>query len=127
MTPATILVADDDRSIRTVLARALGQAGHIVKCASNAATLWRWIANGEQHDEGNNFLDWNPSRTYHWRLEWGPGGGGNTARVYLDGRLMITVNYNRAYRPNVLYIELGIGERGESIVGAKYSNLQIGN
>ncbi len=87
----------------------------------------RWIANGEQHDEGNNFLDWNPSRTYHWRLEWGPGGGGNTARVYLDGQLMITVNYNRAYRPNVLYIELGIGERGESIVGAKYSNLQIGN
>ncbi len=47
MTPATILVADDDRSIRTVLARALGQAGHVVKCASNAATLWRWVANGE--------------------------------------------------------------------------------
>jgi hypothetical protein len=87
----------------------------------------RWIANGEQHDEGNNFLEWDPRRTYHWRLEWGPSGGGNSARVYLDGRLMITVNYNRAYRPNVLYIELGIGERGESIVGAKYSNLQIGN
>lgn len=87
----------------------------------------RWIANGEQHDEGNNFLDWDPRRTYHWRIEWGPSGGGNTARVYLDGQLMITANYNRAYRPNVLYVELGIGERGESVVGAKYSNLQIGN
>ena len=87
----------------------------------------RWITNGEQHDEGNNFLDWNPSRTYRWRIEWGPSGGGHTARVFLDGQLMITVNYNRAYRPNMLFIELGIGERGESVVGAKYSNLQIGN
>jgi len=87
----------------------------------------RWISNGEQHDEGNNFLDWNPQRTYHWRLEWGPSGGAHTARVFLDGQLMITVNYNRAYRPNVLFIELGIGERSESVVGATYSNLQIGN
>ena len=87
----------------------------------------RWIANGEQHDEGNNFLNWSPSRTYRFRLEWGPSGNGHTARVFLDGQQVITVNYNRAYRPNVLFIELGIGARGESIVGATYSNLQIGN
>ena len=87
----------------------------------------RWIANGEQHDEGNNFLVWAPSRTYRFRIEWGPSGSGNTASVFLDGQRMITVNYGRAYRPNVLYVELGIGERGESIVGATYSNLQIGN
>jgi len=87
----------------------------------------RWIANGEQHDEGNNFYDWDPSRTYHWRIEWGPSGGGHTARVFLDGQLVITVNYNRAYQPDVLFIELGIGERSESVVGATYSNLQIGN
>lgn len=87
----------------------------------------RWIANGEQHDEGNNFLVWAPSRVYTFRIEWGPSGAGHTANVYLDGQRMITVNYSRAYRPNVLYIELGIGERGESIVGATYSNLRIGN
>ena len=34
----------------------------------------RWIANGEQRDDGTNFFDWNPSRTYRWRLEWGPDG-----------------------------------------------------
>jgi len=44
---ATILVADDDRAIRTVLSQALGRAGYDVQCTSNAATLWRWISNGE--------------------------------------------------------------------------------
>ena len=28
MSPSTILIADDDRSIRTVLSQALGRAGH---------------------------------------------------------------------------------------------------
>ncbi len=43
---ATILVADDDRGIRTVLNQALGRAGYEVRSASNAATLWRWISDG---------------------------------------------------------------------------------
>ncbi len=43
----TILVADDDRAIRTVLERALGQQGYDVKLTSNARTLWSWIADGE--------------------------------------------------------------------------------
>ena len=40
-------VADDDRSIRTVLTQALGRAGYQVRSASNAATLWHWIEEGE--------------------------------------------------------------------------------
>lgn len=87
----------------------------------------RWIANGEQHDEGSNFLAWNPSRTYRFRLEWGPSGSGNRVRVYVDGGLEIDVSYNRAYRPDVHFMELGIAERGESVVGATYSNLRVGN
>jgi len=83
----------------------------------------RWISNREQHDEGNLFYQWIPSRTYHWRIEW----GGGQATVYLDGARVIHVNYNRTYRPNAHYIELGIGERGESIVGVTYSNFQVGN
>ena len=47
MTLPTILVADDDRSIRTVLTQALGRAGYQVRSASNAATLWHWIEEGE--------------------------------------------------------------------------------
>src|ERR1700674_2356793 len=47
MTPPTILIADDDRSIRTVLTQALGRAGYQVRSTSNAATLWHWIEEGE--------------------------------------------------------------------------------
>ncbi len=44
---STILVADDDRAIRMVLNQALIRLGHDVRMTSNAATLWRWIADGE--------------------------------------------------------------------------------
>ena len=47
MTPPTVLVADDDRSIRTVLTQALGRAGYQVRSTGNAATLWRWVEDGE--------------------------------------------------------------------------------
>ena len=44
---ATILVADDDRAIRTVLTQALSRKGYHVRTTGNAATLWRWVADGE--------------------------------------------------------------------------------
>jgi two-component system, NtrC family, nitrogen regulation response regulator GlnG len=44
---ATILVADDDRAIRMVLNQALGRLGHDVRMTGNAATLWRWVTEGE--------------------------------------------------------------------------------
>jgi len=47
MTLPTVLVADDDRSIRTVLTQALGRSGYQVRTTSNAATLWRWVEEGE--------------------------------------------------------------------------------
>ena len=47
MTLPTVLVADDDRSIRTVLSQALGRSGYQVRTTGNAATLWRWVEEGE--------------------------------------------------------------------------------
>ncbi|MFQ5773181.1 MAG: nitrogen regulation protein NR(I) [Kiloniellaceae bacterium] len=47
MSGATILVADDDRAIRTVLSQALGRQGHDVRTTGTAAGLWRWIEAGE--------------------------------------------------------------------------------
>jgi two-component system nitrogen regulation response regulator GlnG len=44
---STILVADDDRAIRMVLNQALIRLGHDVRMTGNAATLWRWVADGE--------------------------------------------------------------------------------
>jgi two-component system nitrogen regulation response regulator GlnG len=47
MPHGSILVADDDSAIRTVLNQALSRAGYEVRTASNAATLWRWVTQGE--------------------------------------------------------------------------------
>ncbi|MBO0344481.1 nitrogen regulation protein NR(I) [Roseibium limicola] len=47
MPSGTILVADDDAAIRTVLNQALSRAGYTVRLTSNAATLWRWVSSGD--------------------------------------------------------------------------------
>src|SRR5215217_31149 len=47
MPSGQILLADDDAAIRTVLNQALSRAGYEVRSTSNAATLWRWVAQGE--------------------------------------------------------------------------------
>jgi len=47
MPSGSILVADDDAAIRTVLIQALSRSGYEVRSTSNAATLWRWISEGE--------------------------------------------------------------------------------
>ncbi|MEM9725273.1 MAG: nitrogen regulation protein NR(I) [Pseudomonadota bacterium] len=43
----TVLLADDDRAIRTVLSQALMKAGCRVRSTGAASTLWRWIEEGE--------------------------------------------------------------------------------
>ncbi|MGH7186977.1 MAG: sigma 54-interacting transcriptional regulator, partial [Pseudomonadota bacterium] len=47
MARGTILIADDDTAIRTVLNQALARAGYAPRATGNAATLWRWISQGE--------------------------------------------------------------------------------
>ncbi len=45
--PQTIIVADDDNAIRTVLNQALVRLGYNVRSTGNLANLWRWISEGE--------------------------------------------------------------------------------
>src|ERR671914_2653407 len=47
MPAGSILVADDDAAIRTVLNQALSRAGYEVRATGLAASLWRWVAQGE--------------------------------------------------------------------------------
>lgn len=47
MSGETILIADDDGAIRTVLNQALARAGYVVRSTGNAATLWRWVSQGD--------------------------------------------------------------------------------
>ena len=43
---ACILVADDDKAIRTVLNQALSRLGYVVKSTGRASNLWQWIEEG---------------------------------------------------------------------------------
>src|SRR3979411_576112 len=47
MAAGSILIADDDAAIRTVLNQPRSRAGYEVRSTGNAATLWRWISQGE--------------------------------------------------------------------------------
>ena len=47
MPAGSILIADDDAAVRTVLNQALSRAGYEVRSTGNAATLWRWVSQGE--------------------------------------------------------------------------------
>ena len=78
-----------------------------------------------QEDGGYNFTDWDPARVYTWRVEWGPDGEDELARVLLDGVEVIRLPYNYGYLPNTHWIELGIEERKESIIGLVYRNFAV--
>jgi two-component system nitrogen regulation response regulator GlnG len=47
MARGTILIADDDTAIRTVLNQALARAGYAPRATGNASTLWHWVSQGE--------------------------------------------------------------------------------
>ena len=47
MAESTILIADDDQAIRTVLSQALTRRGFRVRTTGTAANLWRLVADGE--------------------------------------------------------------------------------
>ena len=102
---------------------------HIQKLdATSAPPLLRlrWIANGEQHDTGANIEIWDPGRVYRWRVEWGSGPLGNSVQIFLDDVPIILQQYIREYSPKTHWIELGIEQRRQSVVGAVYSNVRIG-
>ncbi len=47
MSGEMVLVAEDDGAIRTVVTRALSRQGYRVQSTRVAASLWRWISNGD--------------------------------------------------------------------------------
>ena len=47
MNKGRILIADDDKAIRTVLSQALDRAGYDVRATGTAATLWEWVSSGD--------------------------------------------------------------------------------
>jgi two-component system nitrogen regulation response regulator GlnG len=47
MSAKTVLIADDDSAIRTVLTQALSRAGYGVRSTATATALWRWVSEGQ--------------------------------------------------------------------------------
>ena len=47
MSGKTVLIADDDSAIRTVLSQALSRAGYSVRSTATAGALWRWVTEGQ--------------------------------------------------------------------------------
>jgi len=47
MSVRTVLIADDDAAIRTVLSQAISRAGYNVRATSTASSLWHWVAEGQ--------------------------------------------------------------------------------
>ncbi len=59
-------------------------------------------------------------------MEWGPvSDDSNFAFLYLDGRLMLEIEYDPPYRPELHTVEMGVAARAESITDAVYSNVRI--
>ncbi|MEM8921070.1 MAG: sigma-54 dependent transcriptional regulator, partial [Pseudomonadota bacterium] len=47
MAGPTVLVADDDPSVRLVISQTLAQEGYHVRSTTNASALWKWVEGGE--------------------------------------------------------------------------------
>jgi hypothetical protein len=88
----------------------------------------RWISAGQERNVGYNFTNWDPARTYHFRLEWGdfPGIDSQWVRVLFDGVEILTRSYANPYAPSTHWVELGCGPRNETLEQATFSNVRIG-
>jgi len=85
----------------------------------------RWISGGVEGEVANNGPVWDPGSVYTFRVDWGPRGAAHRARVFVDGVERLSHGYNRPYTPNTHFIELGIGERSESVIDATYRNFTV--
>ena len=57
----TILVADDDTSIRKVLGEVLNRAGYMVRCASNSTRGIAMAGSERVYSSGLESVYWNPA------------------------------------------------------------------
>ena len=106
---------------------------HIAKFDTRLVSRWhmrlRFISNGEETNTGIDLFDWDPNRTYHFRLAWGAFPSivsSQRARVMLDGREIMVRNYDNLYRPATHWVELGMAPRSETLEQVTYSNVTIG-
>lgn len=106
---------------------------HLAKYDTRLVNRWhmrlRFISNGQETNTGINLFDWDPNRTYNFRLEWGAFPAvvsSQRARVLLDGRAILIRNYDNLYSPATHWVELGMAPRSETLEQVTFSNVTIG-
>lgn len=106
---------------------------HLQKMDTRTVTRWhvrlRWISQGEERNTGWDFFDWERDRVYTWRVEWGAFPelvDSQRIRVLFDEMEVLVRNYDKIYKPDTHWIELGAAPRNESLEEAIYSNVRIG-
>jgi hypothetical protein len=95
--------------------------------------IWRrGCAGDDSCDNTHNLklpISWDPSRVYHFTLEWGGGGMSVNVCEYLGTTCVATVyaaTGSGTYAPPNHRIELGTRPRNETLVGARFRNLRVG-
>jgi hypothetical protein len=94
--------------------------------------IWRRGCNDDEScDNTDNFkvpIAWDPSRVYHFTIEWG--GGGMSVRICeysgsACGATVYSATGSGTYAPPNHRIQLGTRARNETLAGARFRNVRI--
>jgi hypothetical protein len=95
--------------------------------------IWRrGCSDDDNCDNTDNFkapISWEPSKVYHFTMEWGAGAMSVKVCEWNGtscGPTVYSATGSGTYAPPNHRIELGTRPRGETLVGARFRNLRIG-
>ena len=78
-----------------------------------------WSCNGDWYEADSPVLSWNPSNTYHFRVQWGPDGSGNSVlKIYRDGSLVFSRGVVGSYSPAGHSVRIAASPRRAADAGA---------
>jgi hypothetical protein len=80
-----------------------------------------YLCNGVGNEANSKPMSWDPNHTYRFRVEW----GGGSARVYVDGNLVVSAAAGGNWAPKIHRCRVGDGGAGRGQPGAVISNLAV--
>lgn len=89
-----------------------------------------WSCNGDWYEADSPVLSWNQSNTYHFRVEWGPDGSGNSVlTIFRDGNQVLRRGAAGSYAPAGHSVRIAASNRLASDagapIGAVFSNVKV--
>ncbi len=106
---------------------------HIAKFDTNLVTAGTCVSDSSRTDKkrirGSTSLTGTPTTSTRFVWNGAPfrlSSAASGYKVLMDGREIMTRNYDNLYQPSTHWVELGMGPRNESLEQALYSNVTIG-